>query len=133
MAVPGYDLNVAQYATRYEPGFYTRYILPLRGKLKAGEAHGRATSWGYCQVMGQVAREFGFSGPFLAQLCDPAINFEFGARKLAKCLVIARDDQTAALLRYNGGGDAGYPAKVLKILGSQAWAGFFSRGFSSLQ
>lgn len=125
-AVPGNDIVIAQYATRYEPKFYERYIVPMLSKLKAGEAYGRATSWGYCQIMGQVARELGFAGPFLAQLTDPKTNFEYGARKLARCFGVTRGDTELALLRYNGGGNKEYPGKVLAVLDSKEWQGFFS-------
>ena len=49
---------------RYEPDFFTRYIGPLylAHKVDLTEAHGRALSWGLMQVMGEVAREIGFSG-----------------------------------------------------------------------
>ena len=73
------------WAVRYEPGFLSRYIAPLytSGKLSATEAYTRAMSWGLMQVMGQVAREFGFKEASLSELCDPAAGIEFGCRILA--------------------------------------------------
>jgi len=39
------------------------------------------TSWGLMQIMGAVARERGFRG-WLTELCDPAVNLEWGCRHL---------------------------------------------------
>ena len=39
-------------------------------------------SWGLMQVMGAVARECGFRGPYLPELCDPDLNLEYGCRHL---------------------------------------------------
>ena len=103
------------WAVRYEPSFLSRYVAPLypAGKLSATEAYTRAMSWGLMQVMGQVAREFGFQQPSLAELCDPATGIEFGCRILAKRLARSRGDVSAALLAWNGGADSNYPAEVL--------------------
>jgi soluble lytic murein transglycosylase-like protein len=103
------------WAVRYEPGFLSRYIAPLytAGKLSPTEAYTRAMSWGLMQVMGQVAREFGFEEASLSGLCDPATGIEFGCRILAKRMARAKDDVPAALLAWNGGADLNYPAEVL--------------------
>lgn len=73
-------------------------------------------SRGLCQVMGAVAREYGFGGP-LASLCwdpavGPALGLRYGARHLAQKLK-GTNNMRRALLRYNGGGDPEYPDKVL--------------------
>jgi soluble lytic murein transglycosylase-like protein len=103
------------WAVRYEPGFLSRYVAPLytAGKLSATEAYTRSMSWGLMQVMGQVAREHGFEEASLAELCDPATGIEFGCRVLAARLERARGDVPAALLAWNGGANANYPAEVL--------------------
>ena len=108
------------WATRYEPKFLSRYVAPLytKGEISATEAYTRAMSWGLMQVMGQTAREFGFKGQFLSELCDPETNLKLGCRILAARLKRARHedgraDEAAALLAYNGGGNANYPAEVL--------------------
>src|SRR5665213_3230992 len=64
------------WAVRYEPGFLSRYVAPLytAGKLSAMEAYTRSMSWGLMQVMGQVAREFGFKEASLVELCDPCLS-----------------------------------------------------------
>lgn len=99
-----------QWATRYEPGFFHRYIEPQN--LPPGEGFMRATSWGLMQIMGQTARELGFDGRFLTALCDPELGLEYGCRKLKKCLDIKDGDVNKALLMYNGGGDLQYPERV---------------------
>ncbi len=103
------------WAVRYEPGFLSRYVAPLytAGKVSATEAYTRSMSWGLMQVMGQVAREFGFSDPSLAELCDPATGVEFGCRILAVRLLKSKDDVPAALQAWNGGADANYAAEVM--------------------
>jgi soluble lytic murein transglycosylase-like protein len=103
------------WAVRYEPGFLSRYVAPLytAGKLNATEAYTRSMSWGLMQVMGQVARENGFSGPSLVQLCDPETGIEFGCHVLAAHLAKSKGDVSAALLAWNGGADTNYAAQVL--------------------
>src|SRR5271154_3197519 len=71
------------HAIRYEPAFFAKYVAPLFTNNKVDpptntEAHSRAISWGLMQVMGQSARETGFSGQFLSELCDPVIGIEAG-------------------------------------------------------
>jgi soluble lytic murein transglycosylase-like protein len=103
------------WAVRYEPRFLSRYIAPLytAGKLSATEAYTRSMSWGLMQVMGQVAREFGFDEPSLAELCDAATGIEFGCRILATRLTRAKGDVAAALIAWNGGANENYPVEVL--------------------
>ena len=72
-------------------------------------------SWGLLQVMGAVARERGFDGPYLTALCDPVINLEIGCRHLAhltgymnrryKGLSSSQDGAVrfSVLAAYNGG------------------------------
>jgi soluble lytic murein transglycosylase-like protein len=106
------------WAVRYEPDFLSRYVWPLYrvGKLPLTEAHLRSMSFGLMQVMGQVAREFGFAGKFLTELCDPRVGVEFGCRVLAKRLAEHGGIRNAALLAYNGGADDAYPGQVLARL-----------------
>ena len=103
------------WAVRYEPAFLTRYVAPLytAGKLSATEAYTRAMSWGLMQVMGQVAREFGFDSSSLAELCDAATGIDFGCRVLAARLKRAKGDVPAALQSWNGGASPNYAAEVL--------------------
>ncbi len=102
------------WATRYEPGFLSRYVAPLftNNKIDATEAHCRAISWGLMQVMGQTAREHGFQGRFLSALCDPQVGLAIGCAVLAHKLA-ATSDVRSALLLWNGGADPDYPAQVM--------------------
>ena len=109
--------NWQTWATRFEPRFFERYIKTMKG-ISISEMHARATSWGLMQVMGQVAREYGFAGRFLAELCDPATGIEYGVRKFGRELARNSGDIRKTLLAYNGGGDAGYPARVLAYVDS---------------
>lgn len=100
------------WAIRYEPAFYLRYIASMKG-LSETEKTARAFSIGLMQVMGQVAREQGFDGKYLTELCDPLVNLEHGCKKLKKCMTISDGDVEMALLKYNGGGNLNYPNLVL--------------------
>lgn len=99
------------WAMRFEPAFYNRYVEPIAG-LTPTESEARAFSWGLFQVMGQVAREQGFTHPFLSMLCDPDIGISVGCKKLKQCLDAEGGDVNKALLRWNGGGDSYYPSQV---------------------
>ena len=98
-------------AVRYEPAFFARYIEGMRG-LTDCEKSFRATSFGLMQIMGQVAREHGFSGSSLLELADPDANLEYGCKKLAECFRLSPDPEKA-LLHYNGGGNLEYGREVL--------------------
>ena len=105
-----------RWALRYEPAFYARYVEPqlTRGAIVGeGEARARAFSWGLMQVMGQVAREHGFSGASLAALCDPAACLAVGCRVLAAKLAAAEGNVARALQLWNGGSNPNYAAAVL--------------------
>lgn len=110
-AVIEQESNWNQWAMRYEPGFFDHYIKPMTG-LTATEQIARATSYGLMQVMGETAREFGFSGPFISQLCDPDTGIDFGCRKLQKCFSNHGADENG-LLSYNGGSNPQYGQQVL--------------------
>jgi soluble lytic murein transglycosylase-like protein len=102
------------WSIRYEPLFLKNYLQgPTFSSLSPTELQARATSWGLCQVMGQVAREFGFQGKFLSELCNPEVGLEIGAKVLADKLRRAKGDERQGLLRWNGGADESYPDKVL--------------------
>ena len=99
------------WAIRDEPAFYARYVAKLH--LGTTEAAARAFSWGLMQVMGQVAREHGFSGASLAALCDPAACLAVGCRVLAAKLAAAEGNVARALQLWNGGSNPNYAAAVL--------------------
>lgn len=99
-------------AIRYEPGFFTRYIVPLK-LSNATEERARAFSWGLCQVMGQVAREHGFKGKYLSELLLPDIGVDIGCKVLKGKIAAAGGDLRKGLLRYNGGSRPEYVDEVL--------------------
>lgn len=104
------------WAVRYEPAFYDRYVLPLRARgeiTHETECRARATSWGLMQVMGQVARESGFTNTFLSALCDPAAGIDIGCSVLDHKLAAAEGNVSKALLLWNGGGNPNYAVEVL--------------------
>jgi soluble lytic murein transglycosylase-like protein len=105
------------HAIRYEPGFFAKYVAPLFTNNKVEpptntEANSRAISWGLMQVMGQSAREIGFIGQFLSELCDPAIGIEVGCLLFARKLGAAHGDIDDALQCWNGGANPNYAAEV---------------------
>ncbi len=102
------------FAIRYEPEFRARYVVKLN--LPATEEFARSCSWGLMQVMGQVAREHGFKGDSLAELCMPDVGLRFGCITLADKLCVADRDLFTALALWNGGGDPSYPRRVLTKL-----------------
>jgi len=110
------------WAARYEPAFYARYIEPQLARRDAAshaadltdtEARMRAFSWGLMQVMGQAAREHGFAGNSLAELCDPARGLDIGCRILAAKIAAAEGNVARALLLWNGGASPNYADAVL--------------------
>jgi Transglycosylase SLT domain len=105
------------WAVRYEPGFLARYVMPQykAGKLDITETYCRAMSWGPLQIMGETARELGFEGKYLSELCDPPVGIEWGCRKLAACLKRTDGNIDAALEMYNGGSNKNYGGEVLML------------------
>jgi soluble lytic murein transglycosylase-like protein len=108
------------WASRYEPGFYAKYVENNVDVKTFGptcsigtERVLRATSFGLMQVMGQVARERGFKGEYLTELCLPEIGIENGCLELARRLKNAGGDVRKGLLGFNGGANPGYPDLVL--------------------
>lgn len=105
------------YAIRYEPEFFERYILPsVRDrKLSPTEGQARAFSWGLMQVMGEVAREFGFGGD-LPELCQPVQGIEVGCKVMAHKVAVNQGNLRDALGAWNGGANPNYAAEVLARL-----------------
>lgn len=110
-AICDHESSWDPWACRYESGFYAKYVHKMDVPMM--EAMHLSTSWGLGQVMGETARELGFKGPFLPQLCDPDTGLEYVCMKLKKCFALNPKVQDA-LLAYNGGGDATYPDLVLQ-------------------
>ena len=122
-AVISHESSWNMWAVRYEPLFFSRYIQPLinNGTVKTmTEATMRSSSFGFMQILGQVAREKGFIGQFLTELCDPDVGTDYGCRKLQQCVTDHLNDERGALMAYNGGGDPSYPDLVLQFKGIYA-------------
>ena len=105
------------HAIRYEPAFFAKYVAPLFTNNKVEpptntEANSRAISWGLMQVMGQSAREAGFVGQFLSELCDPAVGIDVGCSLFVHKLGAAHGDLDGALQFWNGGANPSYAAEV---------------------
>ena len=111
-AVAEQESNWDTWAIRYEPAFFTRYVAS-QVNLSDTERHARAFSWGVFQVMGQVARERGYTGDFLSSLCQPENGIAIGVKFLKHLLDISEGDEEKALLRWNGGGRPEYATEVL--------------------
>ena len=88
-------------ATRYEPDFYKRYIVPL--KVPEIEGKKRATSYGLLQVMFQSAIEDGYKG-IAEDLLLIETGLEWGVKHLLKKIKkygqVTLDDAISA---YNAG------------------------------
>jgi soluble lytic murein transglycosylase-like protein len=110
------------WAARYEPGFMLKYVSQhyMNGEFSATEAYTRSMSWGLMQIMGQTARELGFSLATLPELCDPQYGLEYGCRKLLNCMKLANGSRTDALEKYNGGSNDEYAGQVLARIGNYA-------------
>jgi len=102
------------FAIRYEPAFRTRYVVPLA--LPASEEIARSISWGLMQVMGQSARQHGFTAKSLAALCDPAAGLAIGCAVLASKIAQASGEVAHALQLWNGGAHPDYAAEILARL-----------------
>lgn len=100
------------YAIRYEPGFYAKWVVPLK-LTNPTDAYSRAFSWGLMQVMGQTAIESGIKVHHMAELCDPYKGLDTGCLVLAHKLKLAGGEVNQALLYWNGGSNLAYPAEVL--------------------
>ena len=109
------ESNWNPWAMRFEPFFFNRYVSSqyTNNKISASEAWARGYSWGLLQVMGQTARENGFDMLFLSALCDPEAGLSIGCSVFAKKLDAAKGEVNKALLAWNGGANAAYPAQVM--------------------
>jgi len=98
-------------AVRYEPAFYRLYIVPLK-LADLAEAEGRAYSYGLMQIMGETAREHGFSGKFV-DLLDAATGLLWGCVHFKSLLDRESNDVYNALQHWNGGGNKLYAGQVI--------------------
>jgi soluble lytic murein transglycosylase-like protein len=110
------------YAIRYESAY--RWLVGDETALSATERMQQMTSWGLMQVMGGVAREYGFVG-YCSRLCIPRIGLHYGLLHLAK-FHRRYPDWHDVIASYNAGRPAkrdgaylnqGYVDKVLAAWG----------------
>ena len=105
--------NIVKAICRVESDFFTdaiRYEDHYRWLFNPEDFRGHTptekiaqkTSWGLMQVMGAVARELGFNGRFLSQLCKPEIGLEYGCKHLRN-LYDRYNDWQDAISAYNQG------------------------------
>lgn len=66
---------------------------------------GQRSSWGLMQIMGAVAREYGFSEAFFPELCDPETNIRYGCKYLQRLHKRYGDQHgwIGAVAAYNAG------------------------------
>lgn len=105
------------YAIRWEAAFYLHYVVPLKLQDMT-EATCRAMSFGLMQVMGQVARENGFRGRYLSELCSAEQGLDVGCAVLQRKIALGNGDISAGLQHYNGGGNSEYAAQVIARMAS---------------
>ena len=113
------------FAVRHEPSYKWLFkpveVRPAGSTLET-EIVFQKTSWGLMQIMGAVAREYGFRG-WLPELCTPAKNLEYGCRYL-QALIKRFGGEREAVSAYNQGSprrnadgkflNQGYVDKVFK-------------------
>lgn len=82
-------------------------IPPSDFRALAGDADqewiSQQTSWGLMQLMGALARELGFFGPYLSELCRVDLNLKLGCKHLSTLLRWANGDEGKAVAAYNAG------------------------------
>lgn len=113
---PFRPLTAAERASEVPPGDF-----PCLAGDRDQEWWGQQASWGLMQVMGAVAREYGFQEPYLPQLCEVRYGLEYGCTVLKARLRWASGDVAKALAAYNAGqggwtNGRDYAVKVLRHL-----------------
>lgn len=93
-------------AVRYEPHY--AWVCDVKGFAKSlncsekTEEVFQMTSWGLCQVMGSVAREYGYR-MWLSELIKPELSVKYGARHLKNYFARYPAGVTDAISAYNQG------------------------------
>ncbi len=100
-AVCQVESGMNMWAVRFEPAYKWLYNIS-NIQLTATETVCQKTSYGLMQVMGSVARELGFVGRFLTQLCDPETGLEYGCKHL-KNFYMRYNSWEDAISSYNAG------------------------------
>lgn len=107
-AIVSSESNGKPCATRYEPKFNylkdPKVFSAINSITHDTEVIHQKTSWGLMQVMGAVAREYGFDKP-LVKLCDPRTGLFYGVSHLNKFLKKYNGTTELAVSAYNQGAD----------------------------
>lgn len=72
-------VTTAEIASQFPPADF-----PALAGDRDQEWWAQQASWGLMQVMGAVAREHGYPGPYLTELCDPQVGVDYGCRHLSR-------------------------------------------------
>lgn len=99
MAVVMKESSLREHAIRYEDHY--RWLVGNRDTMPIAEVLGQKHSWGLMQVMGALAREMGFTGPF-HELWTPEIGLKYGMLYLRKQYA-KHKNWPDALAAYNAG------------------------------
>lgn len=105
-AIVGVESSWNVWAVRYEP-LYAYLETPDEWAHKAGvdtptEIINQKMSWGLMQVMGGVARQYGFT-KVLSMLCDPALGLQFGIEHLKSKIRLYGACENDVISAYNAG------------------------------
>lgn len=116
-AVVEQESNWNPSAIRFEPGFYKTYLERYWGPMESLGSGSKVPyltfSFGLMQVMGQVAKEFGYHDDLIDLLVDPEKALQIGCKVLSSKLKKANGNVENGLLMWNGGGNKKYPQEVL--------------------
>lgn len=96
MAESAYDT----FAIKFEPQY--RWFFGNVAAMSPTEKSGQATSWGLMQVMGAVAREYGYAGS-LVKLSVPEIGIEYGCLHLKRFHQRYPENWQDVIASYNAG------------------------------
>lgn len=98
-AVCQVESGMNPWSIRYEPGW--KYFCGDQLRMTLTERFTQMCSWGLGQVMGSVAREYGYAGP-MPQLCEPDIGLTYTCKHL-KHFYLAYDNWPDTIASYNAG------------------------------
>jgi soluble lytic murein transglycosylase-like protein len=89
------------------PAESTSEVPPIDFPTVAGDPDqewiSQQASWGLMQIMGALARELGFKGPYLTELCRVDLNLRLGCVHLGNLLRWANENVEKAVGAYNAG------------------------------
>lgn len=106
-AICGVESSFSHTAVRYEAGYrwlwYPREYASRQKITEATEETLQKISYGLCQVMGAVCREFGYQGPLIL-LTDPELSLVYGAKLLRRLyLKYGERNESDIIAAYNAG------------------------------